>query len=136
MRALRRGIVLTAFGRERGLCVNGIHVGLARERDDRIDHLAVLAPQPERPGELRRVVSGVGKLPKIPLETPDRVLQIRERLAGIGASLETVAQCTQLTRDLLGVALQSARSLQCIYARTDVRDEPIAEEQHQAHRES
>ena len=73
---------------------------------------------------------------KILIEAPDRVLQIRERLAGIGASLETVAQCAQQTGDLLGVALQSARGLQCIDARTDVRDEPIAEEQHQAHRES
>ena len=71
----------------------------------------------------------------LPFETPDGILQIRERLAGIGASLETVAQCTQLTGDLLGVALQSARGLQCIDARADVRDEPIAEEQHQAHRE-
>ena len=94
MRALRRGIVLAAFGRERGLCGNGIRVGLPPESDDRIDYLAVLVPQQDRLGDLRRVVSGVGKLANIPIETPDHVLQIRERLTGIGASLETVAQCT------------------------------------------
>ena len=94
MRALRRGIVLSTLERERGVSGIGIRVGLALERDDRIDHRAVLVPQPERSGELRRVVSGVGKLRDIPIETPDRVLQVCERLAGIGASLETVAQCT------------------------------------------
>ena len=82
VRVLCRGIVLTAFGREGNLCGNGVRVGLAREGDDRINHQAVLVPQPKRPGELRRVVSRVGKLPKIPIEMADRVLQIRKRLVG------------------------------------------------------
>src|SRR2546429_413276 len=83
-----------------------VHIGLTAERDDGRDDGTVLMPEQQRLIELRGLDVVAGReLLELAVETRHGRLQVRERLARVGARLEAVTQRIELVRDLLRIGL-------------------------------
>ena len=134
LRALHLRVMLTPLARQRAAAAVGVDVGLPGEGDHRIEHRRVLVPQQQRPAKLRgvHIARGVDLLEFL-VEALDGRLQVRERLPGVGAHFQAVAQRIELVGDLLGVGLQRAGRLQRGDVRAHMRREAETHDQHRAH---
>ncbi len=132
--ALHVAVQRDARPRERAAALLGIHVRLAAEVLDGVEHGLVLAPQDlrnRRPGPSRRTA------PASPWRSRSKVsialLEIGQRLAGVRAAFQAVAQRCQLLGDQRRLPLQRAGDLQRREALLHLRREAEPRGQHAAH---